>query len=89
MAKRTAAKKQGQEFSEKALRADIMREGRAIGLPSGTVKPIAATVAEKVAGWVAGRAEVTEDDLTRVTARELGKFNRDLAYVYKNRDKII
>ena len=32
---------------------------------------------------------ITQDDLTRIVAKELKKYNAELAYVYKNRDKII
>ena len=43
----------------------------------------------KVAERLTKRAAVTTDDLNRFIAEEAEKYNKDLAYVYKNRGKII
>ena len=32
---------------------------------------------------------ITDADLTRAISKELKKYNKDFAYVYQNRDKII
>ena len=77
------------KFSEKKLAKDIIQEGRVLGLHPGSMEMIAEKVARKVAKWTEERSEITEDDLTRVTARELARYNKDLSFVYKNRDKII
>ena len=77
------------KFSKSRLISDIIREGKTLGLHPGSTEMIADKVAEKVTAWTKGRSEITKDDLTRITARELARYNKDLSYVYKNRDKII
>lgn len=77
------------KFSKKRLTKDIITEGKVLGLHPGSVEIIAEKVAEKVSTWASGRSEITDDDLTRITAKELARFNKDLSFVYKNRDKII
>ncbi len=77
------------EFSVEDLRKDILREAKILNIS----EPVAKTVAERVAGqlekWTEKRAAVTEEDLNRQIAKELKKYNTDLAYVYQNRGKII
>ena len=77
------------KFSRKRLAEDIKREARVLGLHPGNIELIAEKVVGKVADWAEGRSEITEEDLTRITAKELSRYNRDLSYVYKNRDKLI
>ena len=50
---------------------------------------VAERVCDEVEKWVNGRPEITKADLDRVTAARIRKYDRDLAYVYENRDKII
>lgn len=76
-------------FNEKNLRKDILESAVSIGVPEGTAEAIAEKVAAKTADWVATRAVITADDLTRRVAQEAEKYNADLAYVYQNRGKII
>lgn len=66
-----------------------MHEARALGLHMGSARIIAERVADEVATWVKDRDEITEADLARITARKIAKYNKDLSYVYKHRDKII
>ncbi len=83
-------KKQKSEiFDAEALRDEIVRSAKAIGLPSGSATMIADKVAEKTALWVCKRSAVTADDLSRQVAKEVKKYSADLAYVYQNRGKII
>ncbi|MBR5408464.1 hypothetical protein IK112_00765 [Candidatus Saccharibacteria bacterium] len=77
------------KFSEKDLIKDILREGKTIGASEKVVEKYAPKVAEKVRKWVEKRAEVTKDDVNRMVAKEIEKYNRDLAFIYKNRGKII
>lgn len=77
------------KFSKSRLEKDIAREGRVLGLHPGSTAVIAEKVADKVSAWAKSRSEITEDDLTRITARELARYNKDLSFVYKNRNKII
>lgn len=77
------------KFSKKLLVEDILREARVMRLRMGWAEMIAEKVAEAVEKWAKTRAIITEDDLSRVVEMELAKYHKDLAYVYKNRDKII
>jgi hypothetical protein len=77
------------KFSRDDLAKEILREAKILGLHAGSVKLIAERVADEVAAWARGRAEITEEDLSRITAQKLSKYNRDLSYVYKTRDKVI
>ncbi len=77
------------KFSKKKLKEEIIREARVLNIHVGAAEMMADKVVEKVAKWAEGRAAITQEDLNVVTAREIGKYHADLAYVYKNRGKII
>ena len=79
----------GRKFSEKKLVEEILREARVLNLHMGAAEVFATKTTAKVKKWAEKRAAFTQDDLDRVTALELEKYNKDLAYVYKNRNKII
>lgn len=76
-------------FDEQALRAEIVRNARGVGMPLGAAEIVAEKAAKATADWVTKRSAITSDDLNRVIARETEKYSTDLAYVYKNRGKII
>lgn len=76
-------------YSKLRLKRDIMREGRILGLHTGSTEAIAERVADEVEKWLSGRGEVTEKDLDRVTATRLRKFNPDLAFMFRERKKFI
>lgn len=88
----TKARKKKSEatvFSEKELRDELMHSAKVVGLSAGAAEVVVNKVAQKVAEHLAKRAVVTTDDLNRFIANEAEKYNKDLAYVYKNRGKII
>lgn len=76
-------------FSEKDLQEDLMRSAKVVGLSVGTAEIIVHKIVKKVAEHLAKRAIITTDDLNRFIAIEAEKYSKDLAYVYKNRGKII
>lgn len=76
-------------FNEKDLQEDLMRSAKVVGLSVGAAEVIVGKIVQKVAEHLAKRAVVTADDLNRFIATEAEKYNKDLAYVYKNRGKII
>lgn len=76
-------------FSESALKEEIMREGRVLRLHPGAVEIIAGAVAKDTAKWVEKRSIITKNDLNTKVGKELEKYNRDLAYIYQNRGKIV
>lgn len=76
-------------FSEKDLQEELIHSAKAVGLSVGAAELVAEKVAKRVAARVTKRAAITADDLSRFVAEETEKYNKDLAYVYKNRGKII
>lgn len=76
-------------FDEKKLREDLLHSAKAIGISIGVAEIIVGKISQKVAERLTKRAAVTTDDLHRFVAEEAEKYNKDLAYVYKNRGKII
>lgn len=76
-------------FSIEDLKKDILHEAKLLKISETVAQTIAGRVAEKVEKWMEKRAAVTNDDLNRQLAKELQKYNADLAYVYQNRGKII
>lgn len=76
-------------FSKAVVARDIMFEAKALGVFSGAAKEYAEKVSEKVARWAERREKITEDDINTQIAKEIAKYNRDLAFIYKNRGKII
>lgn len=77
------------KLSRKKLHDEIIREARVLGIHSGTSEIIADKVTEKIMGWREGRSMITEEDLNEKLAKELTKYNKDLAYLFKSKDKII
>lgn len=76
-------------FDERALREDLLRTAKVYGISKTTAEPIAKKIVEKVSERMSKRSVATVDDLNRFIAAEAEKFNKDLAYDYKNRGKII
>lgn len=68
---------------------EIKYEAKALHIPDKTADFIAERVSEAVMRWVEKRISVTKDDLDRKVTKVLEKYDRDLAYVYQNRGKII
>mgnify|MGYP001079007234 CR=1 FL=1 len=76
-------------FSIEDLRKDILHEAKLLKISETVAETIADRAIGKVGKWAEKRAAVTSDDLNRQIAKELEKYNADLAYVYQNRGKII
>lgn len=76
-------------FNEKSLRDDLVKTAKIYGISKATAEPMARIIATKVSARLQKRSVITTDDLNRFIAAEAEKFNKDLAYDYKNRGKII
>lgn len=76
-------------FSTLSLKRDIMREGRVLNRHVGAMELIAEKVSKEVEKWVLERGEVTKADIDRVTAARIRKYDADVAYLYRNRGKIV
>ena len=76
-------------FDSNTLEKDLKIDAKAIGIPVGAAEIFikkSLTAAEKK---LKDKKIITKKDLTLAIAKELRKYNADLAYVYENRDKII
>lgn len=76
-------------FSEDETYTEILLAAKGLNLPDGAVEPVAKKAVRSVARWVEKRSMITDDDLNQRLALELEKYYPDLAYVFKNRGKII
>ncbi|MBR3135158.1 hypothetical protein IKG54_01150 [Candidatus Saccharibacteria bacterium] len=77
------------KFSKNKLKEELLRESKVLGIQLGAAELLADRVVTEVEKWAKKRTMITEADLNRVVAREVKKYNVDLAYVYQNRGKII
>lgn len=76
-------------FDDKKLEKELKIHARAIGIPTGAAKAFVDETMKAVKKSLKNKKLITNKDLERIVAKELKKYNSDLAYVYKNRDKII
>lgn len=81
------------KFSAKRLTREIMQEGKVLQLHPGAVEIVAGRVAHVLSEWAEGRVakgkELTQYELDQKVARELKKYNPDLAYLYQHRGRMI
>lgn len=77
------------KLSKKKIHEEIKREAKVLGIHPGTAEIIADKVAEKIATWSKKRSMITEDDLNTKLAKEIKKYNEDLAYLFESKGKII
>ena len=76
-------------FDEKTLRKELKIDAHALGIPAGAAESFIDATLKSVEKSLKRKTIITENDLKRLVAKELKKYHADLAYVYKNRDKII
>lgn len=71
------------------IRQDLLIHAKALGIPEGAADDFIKRSLVDAKKAVADKTIITKADLERAVATELKKYNADLAYVFKNRDKII
>ena len=76
-----------QELQDLAKTLQIDAVG--LGIPSGAAKIFVAKSLDAAAESLQGKSILTAQDVKRAVYKELKKYSTDLAYVYRNRDKII
>lgn len=84
-----AKKKITYEYSSDSIKQSILRNAKSAKVAPGWAKQIAERVAKEVDAWIADKEIITEADLRKKIISELEKLNPDIAYAYKNHDKII
>lgn len=77
------------EFSENQLMLDLKKEAKALNLEQGAAELIAKEVTKKVSRWVTDKTAITQSDLDRKIVAEVRKYNKDLAFILGERNKII
>lgn len=78
-----------EDFNTHKLKRELLIDAKALGIPVGSAEIFidrAITVATKKLNL---RSIVTPTDIKTAVSKELKKYNKDFAYVYQNRDKII
>ncbi|MBR3180460.1 hypothetical protein IKF63_00030 [Candidatus Saccharibacteria bacterium] len=76
-------------FCPDNLVAEIRKESKTLNLPENSINSIIAKVLESVLSWLENREIITNNDLERVVSCELDKYSKDLAFLYRHRNKII
>ena len=76
-------------FNEKTLTKDLKIDAKALGIPAGAAEVFIDETLKAVKKQLKSKSIITDSDLKRMIINELKKYNADLAYVFKNRDKII
>jgi len=77
------------EYSSRGIRQNVLRYARSQNIPENWAKQIAERVVKATDAWIADKDTVTEDDLRKVIYKEIKVLDPDLAFAYKNHDKII
>lgn len=81
--------KKKQEYSSKKLKEEILHNAKALNIAEKWAETVADKTVKHVDKWVKGRGAVTESDIRRVASEKLETLNPDIAYIFKNRGKII
>lgn len=76
-------------FSEAQLREDLRREARVLNIHPGAADLIAGEVTEKLEKWLEDKPTITQSDLDRRIVLEVKKYNKDLAFILGERNKLI
>lgn len=76
-------------FYPEELVDSLNQDSRTLGLPEESVSIVIKKVLESVLKWLENRDIITENDLERVVSSELDKYSPDLAFLYRNRNKMI
>ena len=76
-------------FDPKQLKKTLKIDAIGVGIPSGAADDFIKATITSVEKTLNSKTQITNNDLERVVGKELQKYNADLAYVYKNRDKIV
>ena len=71
------------------LKRELKIDAVGVGIPTGAAEAFIQRAIDDSLKLLKNKKIITEADLKRTLAKELKKYNRDLAYVFQNRDKII
>jgi hypothetical protein len=77
------------EYSSRGIQQNVLSYARSQNVPENWAKQIAERVSKATDAWIADKDTVTEEDLRRIIYNEIKILDPDLAFAYKNHDKII
>lgn len=77
------------EYSSAGLKKNILANAKSLHLPEAWAKQIADRVVKNIDKWIADKELITEDDLRKQIVKELKVLEPNLAFAYRNHDKII
>ena len=75
--------------TEKSLRKELKLHARALGIPDGAAEDFINTTIKSIQPTLAKKSALTPADFTRIVAKELKKYHKDLAYIYEIHNTII
>lgn len=81
--------KKPKEYSSAALKKQILANAKSLQIAEKWAEAIADQTTKHVDAWIKNRSVVTEADITRIAHQKLETLNSDLAYIFKNRGKIL
>ena len=81
--------KKARTYSSAALKKQIINDAKSLHIAEKWAETIAARTVKHVDAWIKGRSTVTEADINRIAHAKLKELNADLAYIYKNRGRIL
>lgn len=77
------------QFSGIQLADDIKREARVLNIHPGAAELIAGEVTKKIEKWIMDKPTITQSDMDRKIITEVKKYNKDLAFILGERNKLI
>ncbi len=76
-------------FNEQELKSELKNDAVGVGIPTGAAEIFINQALKSIKKSIGKKEIITKSDLNRLIIKELKKYDKDLAYVYENRDKII
>ncbi len=73
----------------KAITRTLKFHAKALNIPEGSAEVFIKKSLDEAAKSLPKTTRLTEQDIIRIVAKKLRKYNSDLAYVYENYDRII
>jgi hypothetical protein len=78
-----------EDFNTRKLKRELLIDAKALGIPVGSAEIFIDRAITAATKKLSLRSVITPVDIKSAVAKELKKYNKDFAYVYQNRDKII
>ena len=77
------------DLNESLIKKELHVDAKALDIPIGSAEVFINRAYSSAIKKLSKRTIITELDLRNAISKELSKYHKDFAYVYKNRGKII